>query len=123
MSTNINAFATELQKILTEFGDRAYEALGTVAEDVAKETKGKVKSASPTRSGKYRGGWGTQTDASGRSKTVTVYNKRKPGLPHLLENGHALRGGGRSGAIEHIGPAEEWAVEEVVNRLERELSQ
>ena len=122
MSTNINNFAAELQKMLTEYGDDVYNALGPVAEDVAKEAKNKVKASSPRRTGKYKSGWKTQTDKTGRSTVVTVYNGNKPGLPHLLEFGHALRGGGRSAAYEHIAPAEEWAAEEVVTRLEREIN-
>lgn len=30
---------------------------------------------------------------------------RKPGLPHLLEKGHAKSGGGRTRAFEHVKPA------------------
>ncbi len=121
MATTVNNFAKDLQALLEQYGDEVYNALGPVAEDVAGEAKKKVKAASPRRSGKYKSGWRTQTDKSGRSVAVTVYNGNKPGLPHLLEYGHALRGGGRSTAYEHIAPVEEWAAEEVVTRLEREI--
>ena len=124
MSTvSISAFSKELQNMLDQYGDQAFKALGEIAEDVAKDAKKMVKSGSPRRTGKYKSGWSTQADTSAISTTVTVYNKNKPGLPHLLEFGHALRGGGRTGGVSHIAPTEEWASEEVVTRLERELGQ
>ena len=37
-----------------------------------------------------------------------IYSK-KPGLPHLLEKGHAKIGGGRTRAFPHVKPAAEYA--------------
>ena len=56
---------------------------------------------------------------------ITVYNKDKPGLAHLLENGHVLRRGGRTLAHSpvqpkpHIKPVEE----EVGRELEKWIVQ
>jgi hypothetical protein len=43
-------------------------------------------------------------------------------LAHLLENGHARRGGGRNvDAIVHIKPVEEWAIKEVEARIREKV--
>ena len=53
---------------------------------------------------------------------VTVYSPTRYMLAHLLEHGHAKRGGGRVRAIPHIAPAEEAAEEELMRDIERGLS-
>jgi hypothetical protein len=52
---------------------------------------------------------------------VVVHSKNRYQLTHLLENGHAKRGGGRVRAIPHIGPAEEIGIRELEERIERAL--
>jgi hypothetical protein len=42
-------------------------------------------------------------------------------LAHLLEHGHAKRGGGRVRAIPHIAPAEEMGIRELEERITRAL--
>ena len=56
---------------------------------------------------KYSKSWTSETKISRLGATATIYSK-KPGLPHLLEHGHASRGGGRPvpGRI-HIEPVNE----------------
>lgn len=88
--------------------------------EVGRESAKKLKATSPKRpgSGKYAKGW-TFTEEKGRFRVGgKVHGKSGTyQLAHLLEHGHALRGGGRSRAIEHIAPVEDWAIKEVFDRF------
>jgi hypothetical protein len=49
----------------------------------------------------------------------TVYSPNRYMLAHLLEKGHAKRGGGRVRAIPHIAPAEEAGIEMLEGLIEK----
>lgn len=88
-------------------------------DEVSKEAVKRLKDASPKRAGgskKYAKGWSRQRDKARIRVGWTIYNKVS-GLPHLLENGHAKRNGGRTRPIVHIAPVEAWAVEEAEDRF------
>lgn len=118
--------AEELNKILDQYGDditdhtreavRAAAKKGTQAlKTVSKATFGTVKE----QKRKYADSWTVKHEDNGLYELAILYNN-KPGLPHLLEHGHALKGGGRSGHVEgrqHIKPVEE----ELVNSFEKAL--
>ena len=114
-------FAVQVTKLLEEYNREVSDAMKEVLPDVAKEAANMVKTASPG-TGKYAGGWRAKVKQSGfEGVEAVVYNSKTPGLPHLLENGHAKRGGGRTAAIPHIKPAEEWVKTEAARRLEEAL--
>lgn len=112
-------FATEIKRLLDEYGDEVMDVLEEEAQKVAKRAAKKLQEASPKQSGTYAKGWTAKYDKT--AKTAIVYNAKKPGLAHLLEHGFQ----GRSGvhpAIVHIAPVEEAANEEFVEAVERRLA-
>ena len=53
---------------------------------------------------------------------MTVHSKNRYQLAHLLEKGHAKRGGGRVSGKSHIAPAEENGVQLFEKLIEEALS-
>ena len=111
-----------LQDIVDEYSEEVAETLKKEAKSAAKEAVKELKQTSPKKTGKYGAGWTSRvTQESAGSITVTVYNQKKPGLVHLLENGHARRGGGRTEGKPHVEPAADAAVETFVRKVESKL--
>lgn len=107
-----------IAEILDEYGDEVVGNLEEITKRVAKEG---AKTAKAEAKGKFRGtgkyakGW-TSTVETGRLSTQgTIYNKDLPGLPHLLEYGHANRGGGRTPGKPHLKAVEQ----RVIKQFER----
>lgn len=124
----VNAFSSELQKLLKEYGDECTDTVNSVMPKLGKETAANVKKDVRSKFKKgsggsnYANGW-TYKVVYGRLNTgFVVYNKNKPTLTHLLENGHAIANGtGRVAGRPHIAPSYEWAQEEAVKRIKEEL--
>ena len=108
----------QLNQILTGLQTDVQDALEKASKETAKEGVQKLKQNAPKRTGKYASGWGQ----SKRDDAIVIHNKKRPGLTHLLEKGHALRNGGRSKPIKHIKSVEEAVLKELENRIKNELS-
>ena len=80
-----------------------------------------VKNA-PRDTGAYAKGW---TVLKGRedacSINMIVYCRKRWRLTHLLEHGHAKRGGGRVAARPHIAPAQEAGEKELEELINKDL--
>lgn len=112
-----------IAEILEEYGDEVQKDMDDVVKDVGKAGVKAIKSASGVfgGTGKYRKGWTSQIDTERYGSTVTIYN-RTPGLPHLLENGHAKRGGGRVPGKTHIAPVEQELIKQFEEQIEKAVS-
>ena len=53
---------------------------------------------------------------------MVVHSRNRYQLTHLLEKGHAERGGGRVKAMPHIGPAEEKGIRMLEDSIRKGLS-
>lgn len=108
--------------ILAEYSADVSKAAETAITAVTKEATKKLKQSAPRRTGKYAKGWTSKVDKGFMTVEAVVYGKTGTyQLAHLLENGHAKRGGGRTAPVVHIAPVEEWAVSEVQKRIKEQL--
>ena len=117
----------QIEEILEDYGKSIAEELKEATQSVIKEGAKKLKSSSPIRTGEYAGSWKhkMEVDGSGAIAVVDgrIYNRDHYRLTHLLENGHAKRGGGRVAARPHIGAVNDWAQEEVIKRLKEKIEE
>lgn len=108
----------EILNQLQRYSGEIEEEIDKIAKEQAKELLQDLKKGNKPyedRTGDYSKGWRTKK----QGKTYVNYNKTDYQLTHLLEKGHAKRGGGRVAARIHIAPAEDKAISEFLQKIER----
>ena len=112
-----------MRDILQDYSVEVAKAAEEAVTEVSKEATKKLRQTSPKRSGKYGKGWASKVEKTATTVDATVYGKTGTyQIAHLLEHGHARRGGGRNvGGIEHIKPVEDWAISEVEKRIREKV--
>ena len=118
----VDQLAKEVMDGLEEYAKLATDVLKKEIQEAGKTAKMQIEQTAPRRTGKYAKSWAVKkTSETSNSLEVTVHSKTRYALAHLLENGHAKRGGGRVAAIPHIAPAEEAAVQSLERNIETAL--
>lgn len=112
-----------VKDILQDYSVEVSKAAEEAVTEVSKEATKKLRQTSPKRKGRYARGWTGKVEKTTTTVDATVYGKTGTyQIAHLLEHGHARRGGGRNvGGIEHIKPVEEWAISEVEKRIREKV--
>ena len=119
MKTTIDTLAASISKILESYADDVSVDVAEVTKSMAKRGVTALKRESRTKfggTGEYAKGWKADTKVQRLYTSSTIYNT-KPGLPHLLEHGHAKVNGGRVPGVAHIAPVEQ----ELIKTFEREV--
>ena len=109
----------QMTKIFDEYVDEVNDAATEACREAAELTKRTLLKSSPRQSGKgggrYRRGWKVKRIEKGILNGYVVFNGSRPGLTHLLENGHVARNQfgtwGRVRAIPHIAQAADAGVQ------------
>ncbi len=121
-TVRIDDLANEVMAGLQEYADLATDSMKTAVKKAGNTVKTDITANAPERTGRYAKSWRAKTTKeSATALEVTVYSPTRYMLAHLLEHGHAKRGGGRVAAIPHIAPAEQRGAEELEREIERSL--
>lgn len=119
---SIDQMASVIMDGLKEYADLATDDLKAAVKKTGNEVRNQIQSTAPKASGKYSKSWSVKTTKeSSNGMEVTVYSRNRYQLAHLLEFGHAKRGGGRVAARPHIAAAEQAGIESFEQAIERSL--
>lgn len=125
----INQLASAVHDVLAEYTEEVTAVTKDVTNETGKLVVKEIKDTAPRSKGtkrkkgvKYANSWRAKTVLETSTKLeIVVHSPTRYMLAHLLENGHAKRGGGRVAAIPHLAPAEQVGTEHMENELERRL--
>lgn len=121
-TVSVDQLANVIMQGLAEYADVQSDMVKQSVKDVSKEVKKEISANAPKRTGAYKKSWATKkTKETSNSLTMTVHSRNWYQIAHLLEHGHAKRGGGRVAAIPHIAPAEEHGATLLQQKIERGL--
>jgi len=107
-----------IEQVLNEYEDRTVRATHEIVQKVAKDGAKAINSSAAGVVGgrKYKSSWTSKSMNTRLGAEAVIYSKM-PGLPHLLEHGHAKRNGGRTESKVHIAPV----ADEISTSLIREF--
>jgi hypothetical protein len=114
----------QMEEILDKYKEIPREVSEKCSRQAARDAANKLKNTSPRRpgGGEYASGWSTKKVGKG----YVTYNRKAPGLTHLLEKSHVISNKygeyGRSTPHVHIAPVAEEFERQYLENVERELN-
>lgn len=107
---------------LKEYADLAADDMKKAVKKAGASVRKEIQQDAPSDTGDYAKSWAVKKEKeSSDSICLIVHSKNRYQLAHLLEHGHAKRGGGRVAGKSHIAPAEEKAARQLEEEIERSL--
>lgn len=118
----IDQLASEVMAGLTEYADLATDDMKKAVKKAGATVRKEIQANAPKDTGDYAKSWSVKNmKETSSSLEVTVHSRNRYQLAHLLEFGHAKRGGGRVPGKAHIAPAEEKGVRELEQEIRKAL--
>lgn len=113
-----NAIMDDLEK----YADLAADELKAAVKETAASVRKDIQAGAPVNTGKYKKSWSVKNvREDSESIELVVHSRNRYQIAHLLEHGHAKRGGGRVAAKPHIASAEQRGNEKLVQTIEQKL--
>ncbi len=121
--TSIDNLAAEVMKGLQEYSELADDEMKKAVKKTATSVKKEISANAPHDTGTYAKSWtSSKVKETSHNLRMTVHSRNRYRLAHLLENGHAKRGGGRVSGKPHIQPAEKNGEELLENLIRKAIS-
>ncbi len=123
MKVKIDELSETIMEGLVEYKDVINEDMKKAVKKSARKVKSEIKKNAPVgATGRYKKSWSIKKiKESSNALSVSVHSKDRYSLAHLLEYGHAKRGGGRTRAKAHIKPAEDMGVKMLEEQIIRSI--
>lgn len=127
LEVGLDQLHSAIMTILEDYSEEVERKSGECVRKIAQKGAKTLRGVSPRKKGEYAGGWTYKVEKKRLYTEGVIYNKDKPGLPHLLEFGHATRNGtGRvladTPAHPHIKAVEEQIIADFENSIKGEIS-
>ena len=116
----LDRLGAEIERVLEEYSTEVTDDMKDAVKEVTKAGQRAVSQGARAAfggTGRYARGWHSKVETERLGAEGVIYNATVPGLPHLLEFGHAKRGGGRVSGRAHIAPVED----KIVREFERKV--
>ena len=119
----IDGLADAVSDALNEYSGYVSAETKEIIRNAGKTAAKELRRTSPKDTGEYAKSWKSKvTSETARTIHVSVYaDHHQDSLTHLLENGHAKRGGGRVAAIPHIEPVNDEILDQIEKEIDRAL--
>lgn len=119
----VDQMADAIMDGLFEYAELATDTMKDCVKKAGNTVKKETQANAPVKLGRYKKSWAVKRQKeTSTTLEMVVHSRNRYQLTHLLEKGHAKRGGGRVKAMPHIGPAEEKGIRMLEDSIRKGLS-
>ena len=121
-TVSIDEMDSAIMDELEKYAELASDDLKAAVKETAASVRKDIQAGAPVDTGKYKKSWSVKNvREDSESIELVVHSRNHYQIAHLLEHGHAKRGGGRVAAKPHIASAEQRGNEKLVQTIEQKL--
>ena len=121
-TVSIDEMDSAIMDELEKYAELASDDLKAAVKETAASVRQDIQTGAPVDTGKYKKSWSVKNvHEDSESIDLVVHSRNRYQIAHLLEHGHAKRGGGRVAAKPHIAAAEQRGNEKLVTTIEQKL--
>ena len=121
-TVSIDEMDSAIMEVLEKYAELASDDLKAAVKETAASVRKDIQAGAPVDTGKYKKSWSVKNvHEDSESIDLVVHSRNRYQIAHLLEHGHAKRGGGRVAAKPHIAAAEQRGNEKLVTTIEQKL--